>query len=149
METYVDNNKAYYNYEISERFEAGIVLLGSEVKSIRTGKATLQGSYVVIKDNEAYLIGASIAPYQPNNTSSDYDPQRSRKLLLKRSEIEKLIGKTKEKGQALIPLKLFGKSAKIKLEFGIGKGKKKTDKRQTIKKRESDIQIERELKSRG
>lgn len=149
MKTYADNPKAYYNYEILDKYEAGLVLLGSEVKSIRTGKISLQGSYVVLKDEEAYLIGATIAPYQPNNASSEYDPERSIKLLLHKSEIAKLFGKIKEKGLALIPLKIFSKRATIKLEFGIGKGKKKFDKRETIKKRESDRTIERELKSRG
>jgi SsrA-binding protein len=149
MKTYADNPKAYYNYEISDKFEAGLVLLGPEVKSIRNGKISLQGSYVVINNNELFLIGATIAPYQVNNMPGDYDPQRLRKLLLHKSEINKLIGKTKEKGLALIPLKIFSKSATIKLEFGIGKGKQKIDKRETIKKRESDRQIERELKSRG
>ena len=148
MKIFADNPKAYFNYDISDKYEAGIVLIGQEVKSIRNGRVNLTGSYVVITGEEAYLVGASIPPYQPKNAPKDYDSQRSRKLLLERSEISRLIGVTKEKGNALIPLKLFAKGVKIKLEFGIGTGKKKTDKRQTIKKRETDREIERELKKR-
>lgn len=149
MKVLSDNKKAYYNYEILKKFEAGLVLIGQEVKSIKTGHISLKGSYVILKDNEIYLVGALIPPYQPKNTPKDYDPQRFRKLLLKKSEIKQLIGKTKEKGLALIPLKIYEKNGKLKLEFGIGKGKKKTDKRENIKKREVQRQIERELKMRG
>lgn len=144
-----DNRKAYYNYEILEQFEAGLVLTGSEVKSIKTGHISLKGSYVVLKDEEAFLIGAIIPPYQPKNSPKDYDPARSRKLLLKKAEIKQLIGKSKEKGFALIPLKVYLKYAKIKLAFGVGRGKKKIDKREVIKKRTLKREIERELKTRG
>ena len=149
MKVLADNKRAYYNYEILDKYEAGIVLLGLEVKSIRTGHISLKGSYVILRGEEAYLVGAIIPPYQPKNTSKDYDPARSRKLLLKKSEIKELLGKGKEKGLTLIPLKIYTKYAKIKLEFGIGKGKRKTDKRETIKKREIEREIERELKTRG
>jgi len=149
MKILADNKKAYYDYEILEKFEAGFVLTGSEVKSIKTGHIGLKGSYVVLKGEEVYLIGATIPPYQPKNTSPDYDPERSRKLLLNKLEIKYLIGKTKERGLTLIPLKVYTKYAKIKLEFGIAKGKKKLDKRELIKKRETDKIIERELKARG
>ena len=149
MKVLADNKRAYYNYEILDTYEAGIVLLGLEVKSIRTGHVGLKGSYVIFKGEEAYLVGATIPPYQPKNTPKDYDPARSRKLLLKKSEIKELLGKGKEKGLTLMPLKIYTKYAKIKLEFGIGKGKKKTDKRETIKKRETEREIERELKIRG
>lgn len=145
----VDNKKAYYNYEILDEYEAGIILTGQEVKSIRAGKVSLKGSYVILKGEEVYLVGATISPYQPKNTSSDYDPERFRKLLLNKKEIKQLIGKNKEKGLALIPLKIYTKHARIKLAFGIGKGKKKTDKRETIKRREVDRDIEREIKTRG
>jgi len=149
MKVLADNKRAYYNYEILDKYEAGMVLAGHEVKSIRTGHIGLKGSYVVLKGKEVYLIGATIPPYQPKNTPEDYDPARSRKLLLKKSEIKELLGKSKEKGLTLIPLKIYTKYAKIKLEFGVGKGKKKTDKRETIKKREIEREIERELKTRG
>jgi len=148
MKILAENKKAYFNYQILEKFEAGIVLIGQEVKSIKTGKASLRGSYVVLKNEEAYLIGANIPPYQPKNVSADYNPERSRKLLLNKSEIKHLIGKTKEKGLTLIPLKIYTKNAKIKLAFGIGKGKRKTDKREIIKKRETEREIRRTLKFR-
>lgn len=149
MKIYAENKKAYFNYEILEKFEAGLVLIGQEVKSIRTGKISINGSYVVIRGEEAYLIGANIPPYQPRNAPDDYDSQKARKLLLERKEINYLIGKSKTKGFSFIPLKIYDKNAKIKLEFGIGKGKKKFDKRETIKKRTSQREINRELKSRG
>ena len=149
MKILADNKKAYFNYEISDKYEAGLVLIGSEVKSIKTGHISLKGSYVIIRGEEAYLIGAVIPPYQPKNSPKDYDDQRSRKLLLKKSEIKELIGKSKEKGLALMPLQIYAKHARIKLAFGIAKGKKKKDKRETIKKRETEREIERELKIRG
>jgi len=149
MKTLALNRKAKFDYEILEKFEAGLVLSGHEVKSIRLGRMSLKASYVVIRKNEAYLIGANIPAYQPKNTPKDYDPERSRKLLLNRKEIKYLIGKTKEKGLTLIPLKVYTKYAKIKLGFAVSKGKIKTDKRQAIKKREAQRHIERELKLRG
>jgi len=149
MKVLADNKNAYYNYEILDKYEAGLVLAGHEVKAIKTGHIGLKGSYVVLKDEEAFLIGAHIPPYQPKNTPKDYDPERSRKLLLKKSEIKELIGKSKEKGLTLIPLNVYVKYAKIKLAFGIGRGKKKLDKREKIKKRELQREMERELKTRG
>lgn len=147
MKVLSDNKRAYYNYEILDKYEAGIVLTGHEVKSIKTGKISLKGSYVVLKGEEAYLVGATVSPYQPKNTPENYDPERSRKLLLKKSEIKELLGKSQQKGLTLIPLKIYTKYAKIKLEFGIGKGKRKTDKRENIKKRETDREIRRALKN--
>ncbi len=146
-----ENKKAYFNYQILEKFEAGMVLTGTEVKSIKTGRMSLKGSYVVLKgyaqkeNPEVYLVGANIPPYQPKNAPKDYNPGGSRKLLLNKSEIKRLIGKTKEKGLTLVPLKVYTKNAKIKLEFGIGKGRKKADKRELIKKRETEREIQREL----
>jgi SsrA-binding protein len=136
-----ENKKAYYNYEILEKFEAGLVLIGQEVKSIRSGRINLAGSYVALKDNEAFLVGCNIPPYQPKNTPSDYNQGRSRKLLLRKSEIKYLTGKAKQKGLTLVPLKVYTKKGKIKLEFGVAKGKKKADKRESIKKRETDRKI--------
>lgn len=141
-----ENKKAGYDYEILDKYEAGIVLTGQEVKSIKTGKASIKGSYVVIRDEEAFLVGAIVSPYQPKNSPVDYDPQRTRKLLLKKAEIKELIGKSKEKGFALVPLKIYSKYAKIKLAFGLGRGKKKTDKRETIKKRDAQREIQKALK---
>ena len=149
MKVLADNKKAYFTYQILEKFEAGMVLTGQEVKSIKTGRVSLKGSYVVLRGDEVFLIGANIPAYQPKNAPKDYNPERSRKLLLNKAEIKQLIGKSKEKGLTLIPLKLYTKYAKIKLEFGIGKGKKRTDKRAVIKKRDTEREIERELKLRG
>jgi len=149
MKTFAENKKAYFNYQILEKFEAGMVLIGTEVKSIKSGRINLVGSYVIIKNEEVYLIGAKIPPYQPKNAPPDYNPERLRKLLLKKSEIKYLIGKSKQKGLTLMPLRVYTKRGKIKLEFGIVKGKKKFDKRELIKKRETEREIRRALKKRG
>lgn len=150
MGTVAINKRAKFDYDILETFEAGLVLAGHEVKSIKTGHINLQGSFVVIKDNEAYLLNAFIPPYQPKNTPENYDPNRSRKLLLHKKEIKYLIGKTKIKGLTLVPLKVYtiGKRGRIKLEFGVGRGKRKVDKRELIKKREAKRKIERAMKGR-
>ena len=137
----VTNKKAYFDYEILEKFEAGIVLLGMEVKSLKQGKASIVGAYVVIKHYEAFLLNATISPYQPQNTPPDYKPQRTRKLLLKTKEIDYLSDKTKQQGLTLIPLRVYNKNSLIKVEIALVKGKKKFDKRETIKKRESQRKI--------
>jgi len=144
-----ENKKAYFNYEILEKIEAGIALIGQEVKSIKTGRINLAGSYVGLANNELFLIGANVPPYQPKNAPPDYLPERPRKLLLKKQEINYLIGKIKEKGLTLVPLRIYTKKAKIKIEFGIARGKKKADKRDSIKKKALNKEIERELKTRG
>jgi len=155
MKVLAENRKAKFEYKILEKFEAGLVLLGQEVKSIKTGRISIKGSYVVLRQSakgvlpEVYLVGANIPPYQPKNAPKDYEPERSRKLLLTKSEIKHLIGKTKEKSLTLIPLRVYTKRSKIKLEFGTAKGRKKADKRELIKKRESERELKRELKSRG
>ncbi|MDI6603034.1 MAG: SsrA-binding protein SmpB [Patescibacteria group bacterium] len=146
MKILTENKKAYFNYQILEKFEAGISLIGQEVKSIKTKGVNLAGSYVIIKNEEIYWIGARISPYQPKNVPAEYNPERSRKLLLKKSEIKYLIGKSKQKGLTLIPLRIYTKDGKIKLEFGIAKGKKKFDKRELIRKREVEREIKRVLK---
>jgi SsrA-binding protein len=142
-----ENKKAYFNYTILEKFEAGIVLNGQEVKSLKTNGVNLAGSYAVLKDEEVFWIGANIPPYQPRNIGSSYDPERSRKILLKKSEIKYLIGKTHQKGLTLMPLKVYTIRGKIKLEFAIVRGKKQFDKRGSIKKRDIEREIERELKN--
>ncbi len=149
MKILAENRKARFDYEILEKFEAGMVLIGQEVKSIKSGRISIKGSYVVLKGEEPYLIGANVPPYQPKNAPPDYEPERSRKLLLTKSEIKHLIGKTKEKGLTSVPLRVYTKRGKVKLEFGIGKGRKKADKRELIKKREAERELKRELKSRG
>ena len=146
MSVFAENRKAYFDYEILEKFEAGLVLSGPEVKSIRNGRMNLAGSYINIHDGELYLIGASIAPYQPKNQPVDYNPERSRKLLLKSQEIASLTGKIKQKGLTLVPLKVYNKGRRIKIEITVARGKKQYDKRSVISKREAARKIERELK---
>ncbi|MBU1349737.1 SsrA-binding protein SmpB [Patescibacteria group bacterium] len=137
------NKRANFDYEIKEKYEAGLVLLGHEVKSVKTGHINLKGSYVTVKQNdkkklpELYLISAHISLYKHAGMIKDYNPTRPRKLLLKKKEIQHLIGKKQEQGLTLVPLKIYTKHGFIKLEFGIGKGKKKVDKREAIKKRET------------
>ncbi|OGZ63766.1 MAG: SsrA-binding protein [Candidatus Staskawiczbacteria bacterium RIFCSPLOWO2_01_FULL_40_39] len=145
MEIYADNKKAYFDYEIIEKYEAGLVLIGQEVKSIRNGRINLAGSYVVMQDGEPYLLGAKIPPYQPKNAPADYNPEKTRKLLLNKKEIQYLAGKANEKGFSLIPLKVYAKDGRIKLEFGLAKGKKKFDKKEKIKKRDVERDTQREL----
>jgi len=146
MKVIAENKKAYFNYEILEKFEAGISLIGQEVKSLKTGGVSLAGNYVVLKNEEVFWVGANIPPYQPGNIGANYNPERSRKLLLKKSEIKYLIGKSRQRGLTLIPLKIYTKNGKIKLEFGIAKGKKKFDKRELIRKREIEREIRKALK---
>ncbi len=142
-----ENKKAYHDYQILEKIEAGLALNGQEVKSIKTRGASLAGSYVIVKDEEVFWIGANIPAYQPKNAPSDYMPERSRKLLLKKDEIKSLIGSSIRQGLTFIPLKLYTERGKIKLEFGVAKGLKKADKRQVIKKREFSREKEKYLKT--
>ncbi len=149
MAVFAENRKARFDYEILETFEAGLVLSGAEVKSIKNGRMNLTGSYINFHNGELYLIGAFIAPYQPKNQPPDYDPTKSRKLLLRKKEIASLAGRLKPKGLTLIPLKAYNKGPRIKLEFAVARGKKQYDKREVIAKREAAKKIERELKTRG
>jgi SsrA-binding protein len=146
MNIYAENKKAHFDYEIIEKYEAGLVLQGQEVKSIKTGHINLSGSYVVIRKQEPYLIGAKIPPYQPKNAPADYNPEQSRKLLLNKKEINYLMGKVNERGFSLIPLKVYEQNGRIKLEFALAKGKKKFDKKEKIKKRDVERDIQRILK---
>ncbi len=146
MGNLIKNRKASYNYHIFDKIEAGISLTGQEAKALRSGKGSLSGAFISLKNNQAYLLNLTISPYQPNNISKDYNPQRERKLLLKKSEIKNLIGKVKEKGVTLIPLSIYTRKNFIKVEVGVVKGKKKYDKRESIKKREIDRDIRRRLK---
>lgn len=139
------NKRANYDYEITGKYEAGLVLFGHEVKSIKTGHVSLKGSFVTVKHSgknpEVYLTNAHIPKYEKSSTVENCDPYRSRKLLLKKNEIKHLIGKKQVEGLTLVPLKLYTKHNLIKLEFGIGRGKKKHDKRELIKKRDTDRKI--------
>jgi len=142
MAEYANNSKAHFDYEILETIEAGLVLEGHEVKAIKTGKASIKGSYVKILEGAPYLIGANISPYQPANTPKDYDPQRSRKLLLSKKEISVLTGTSQAHGLTLVPLKIYANKGRLKLLVGIARGKKKYDKREAIKRK--DVQRSKE-----
>jgi len=150
MKILAENKRAYFDYDIQEKLEAGIVLTGAEVKSAKLKRVGLKGSYVVPSLNgEITLINATISPYQVNNTPADYDSRRPRKLLLKKKEISLLIGKGKQKGLTVVPLRMYTKHNLIKIEIGLGRGKKKFDKRAKIAKREADRKINRALKGKG
>ncbi len=146
MPVLAKNRKAFHDYKILEEFEAGLVLNGQEVKAIKGGKISLKSSYIVIREEEAFLVGANIPPYQPKNAPKDYDPKRSRKLLLTKKQIKYLMGKSNEGGLTLVPLKVYTKKGLIKLKFAICQGKKKYDKRKKIKDRETDRNLRRRLK---
>ena len=146
---FAENKKAYFKYKILEKIEAGIALIGQEVKSIKLGRINLTGSYVVVKNEEIYLIGCNVPAYQPKNAPKDYNSERSKKLLLKKSEIKQLIGKTQQKGLTLIPLKVYAKKGIIKIEFGIVKVLKKVDKREKIKKKDVERTIQRTLREKS
>ena len=141
------NRKARHDYEILETYEAGLVLRGTEVKSLREGQVNFKDSYAAINGNEAWLIGCHIAPYH-HGTDANHDPDRSRKLLLHRREISRLLGKTAERGLTLIPLRLYFKEGRAKLEFGLARGKKLHDKRATIKEREARREVAKEVRAR-
>lgn len=136
MSEYANNPKAGFDYEILETLEAGIVLKGYEVKSIKTGKVSIKGSYVKILNGEPFLIGATISPYQVGNIPENYDANSSRKLLLSKKEISVLVKTSQAHGLTFIPLKLYDKKSRVKLLIGIAKGKKKYDKRASLKKKD-------------
>ncbi len=146
MTTYTRNKKATFNYEILETFEAGAVLSGTEVKSIRKGKASLVGSYIILKDDGAYLKGATIPPYQEANAPDNYNPERERQLLLSQKELNKLRKELNTAGLTIVPISWYNKKSKIKLEIALVRGKKKADKRETIKERDNKRMIDRLLK---
>jgi SsrA-binding protein len=139
------NRKARHEYSIIQTFETGIVLVGTEVKSLRQGQANLVDSYAKLKDSEVWLVNLHISEYSQGNINN-HEPKRDRKLLLNKSEIRKLIGKTKEKGLTLIPLRLYFKKGKVKLELALAKGKKVYDKRKDIAKRDFERDQERKIK---
>jgi SsrA-binding protein len=140
------NKKARFNYELGERFEAGMVLTGTEVKSLRLGKANLTDAYARLKDGEVWLVSLHIGPY-PYAYYDNHEPERPRKLLLHRAEIKKLTGKVQEQGMSLIPLALYFKRGVAKVELALAKGKKRHDKRETIKRRDQQREMERALKN--
>ena len=142
----VTHKRAHFDYEILDTYEAGVSLLGTEVKSIRGGQGKLEGAYVVIRGKEAFLVGASIPAFQKTNAGPSYDPERPRKLLLTKKEIDELEQKSEKQGLTIVPLKWYNKGSKLKLEIAIARGKKKQDKRESIKARDVGRDISRELK---
>ncbi len=142
------NKKAWHDYFIESKYEAGLALEGWEVKSLRAGRAQLKESYVIVKDGQVYLFGAHISPLTSASTHVRPDPTRTRKLLLHAEEISRLIGSVERKGYTLVPLSLYWKHGKAKLEIGLAKGKQLHDKRATLKEREQDREAQRALKSR-
>lgn len=144
----VENKKAHLEYSIIEEIEAGLALHGFEVKSLRAGLGSLKGARVVARGGEAFLVGASIPPWQISNAPKSYDPERTRKLLLSKKEIAHVASAEGEKGLTIVPLRVYNKSRKLKLAIAIARGKKKEDKRQTIRAREEKRRIERTLKKK-
>ncbi len=142
-----ENRRARHDYQLLDRFEAGIVLTGTEVKSLREGRVTLAQSYGDVRGNEVWLIGADIAVYDQGNIAN-HEPGRDRKLLLHRGEIASLVGKVREKGQTIVPTRLYFKDGKVKVEIAVARGKEKADKRRTIVDRDARRQMERAMKSR-
>ncbi len=149
MLTLAKNKYARYQFEIQSEFEAGIVLTGAEVKSARNGQVNFRGSYISLREGKPYLISCHISPYKyAKGSQKKYNPVRDRLLLLNKNEIASLVGKSQTQGLTLIPLSLYTKGSLIKLKVGIGRGKKKSDKRETIKRREAERRIRRALKRR-
>jgi SsrA-binding protein len=146
MENYAVNKRATFDYELLEKMEGGLVLAGYEVKAIKTGHLSLKGAFLTVHDGELYLTNAHIPAYQKLNTPEKYDEYRARKVLVKRRELDSLIGKTKQKGLTLVPIRVYSSHRLIKLEFAVGKGKKLMDKREDIKKREANISMRRALR---
>lgn len=144
--SYADNSKARFDYELLERYTAGLELLGYEVKAVRAGKISLRGSYISVRGGEVFLLGADIAPYQPKNMPKEYDPLRPRKLLLSKDEIKELEKAENTKGLTIVPLSVYNKGRFLKLDLAIARGKKKFDKRETVKKRDTEREIGRTLK---
>jgi SsrA-binding protein len=142
-----DNRRARHDYELLERFEAGIVLVGTEVKSLREGKANLQHAFGDLRDGDLYLVGANIPEY-PQANRQNHDPDRDRRLLLHRREIDSLVGKVKERGLTLVPTRLYFKNGNVKVELALARGKETRDKRRVIAERDAQRQIERALKGR-
>ena len=142
----VDNKKAFFNYEVGEKYEAGMELLGPEVKSLKNRQGSLEGAFVIIRGGEAFLVGAYIPPYQPKNMPKGYDPTRARRLLLSKKEIIELATETQANKLTIVPISVYNKGTKVKLSLGLAKRKKKYDKREAIKKRDTERVLGRSLK---
>lgn len=146
--TIATNRRARFDYEMVDTFEAGMVLLGSEVKSLRTGKADLKDSYATVRDGELWLFGLRISPYEFARDGG-HDPERPRKLLMHKGEITRIASALAEKGLTLVPTRLYFKEGKAKVELGLGKGKAQRDKRETIKRRQADREMQRAIRHRS
>jgi len=143
----IEYKKARLKYEFLEKFDAGIELTGSEVKSVKSHQGSLDGSHVIVRGGEAYLIGANIPPYQPANAPKGYDPVRTRRLLLTKKEIREVADREAKRGLTIVPISMYSKGSKIKVSLAVARGKKKFDKRETLKKRDAKRDIERTLKN--
>lgn len=147
MTTTAYNKRANFDYLISDKYEAGLMLTGQEVKSVKAGHISLKESFVTVKGGELYLTNAHITPYKHAGEIKNYEPTRPRKLLLKKSEIRRLVGKVRTEGLTLVPIRVYTKKRYLKLEFGVGKGKKKFDKRDDLAKKDAKRNMQRALKS--
>ncbi|MFA6315206.1 MAG: SsrA-binding protein SmpB [Candidatus Paceibacterota bacterium] len=148
MPTLVDNKKAHFNYEIMEKIEAGIELLGHEVKSVKKGQGSLDGAHIIIRGGEAFVINMLISPYQEKNTPAGYEPRRNRRLIMNRKEIQRLADIETNNGLTIIPISVYNKGNLIKVSVALARGKRKYDKRESIKKRETDRTVRREFRDR-
>jgi len=148
MGVVIRNKKAAFDFELGEEFQAGLVLRGYEVKSLRAGRGKLEGAHVIVRGGEVFLVGADIPPFQKANAPKNYESTRARKLLLHEKEIAKLAGAEKQKGQTIVALNIHTRGPTLKLSLAIARGKKKHDKRETIKKKDMKRDIEREVKGR-
>lgn len=146
MKIIAKNKQALFNYHLFEKIEAGLVLFGQEVKSIKTGHLSLKGSYVSARGSEVWLINAHIPRYKMSGPLPDYEPTRPRKLLLRKREIKRLLGKLTEKGLTLVPVSVYTKHGKVKIEIALARGKKKEDKRETIRRREQEREMKRAMR---
>ncbi|MDE1925479.1 MAG: SsrA-binding protein SmpB [Patescibacteria group bacterium] len=145
----VEHKKARFDYEILEEFEAGIELLGHEVKSLRARHGKLEGSHIIIRGGEAYIVGMSVPPYQPQNMPKEYDPERSRRLLLTKKELGQLAAADGQKGLTIVPLAVYNKNSKLKVRVAVARGRKKYDKREHLKERDTKREMERTLKNKN
>lgn len=144
----LENKKARMNYEFLEEFEAGLELLGFEVKALRSKHGSLEGAHVIVRGSEAYIVGMTIPPYQANNTPGEYEPDRTRRLLLKKKEIDILLGQESRKGLTVVPVSIYNKGKVLKVRVAVARGRKKYDKRDVLKTRDAKREIDRTLKNR-
>lgn len=141
------NKKALFDYEILEKYQAGLVLTGQEVKSVKNSQISLKGAFVTFHNGDAYLTNANISKYQPAGPLPDYDPTHSRRLLLRKNEIKRLMGKAQEEGLTIVPIRVYSSNRFVKVELAVGRGRKKYDKREILKRRDAQKEIRRAIKS--